>query len=73
MSCRMAQLTIWNLLALWLAAVAPAADWVPDRLIVEPASTILDGRRASGAVDRDRLRQGRRGRRPHARGAMDDI
>ena len=44
--CRMAQPTIWNLLALWLTAVAPAADWVPDRLIVEPASTILDGRRA---------------------------
>ena len=44
--CRMARPTIWNLLALWLTSVAAAADWVPGRLIVEPASTILDGRRA---------------------------
>ena len=33
-----------------LTAVAPAADWVPDRLIIEPASTVLDGRRAQAQL-----------------------
>jgi Protein of unknown function (DUF1549) len=49
-TCRLAQPTTWNLFALWLTAVAPAADWAPDRLIVEPAGTVLDGRRAQAQL-----------------------
>ena len=51
MACRLARRTTCNLLAIWLAtAVAPAAERVPDRLMIEPAGTVLDGRRATAQL-----------------------
>jgi hypothetical protein len=51
MTSRLAQRTTWNLLVLWLImAGAHAGEPVLDRLTIEPASTVLDGRRASAQL-----------------------
>jgi hypothetical protein len=51
MACRLAGWTTWNVLAIWLAAgAATAAERAPDRLIIEPAGTVLEGRRASAQL-----------------------
>jgi hypothetical protein len=50
MTYNLARWAAWNVLAIWLAAAATAAEWVPDRLVIEPAGTVLDGRRASAQL-----------------------
>ena len=66
--CRLAQRTIWNLLALWLApAVAPAADSGPGPADHRTGQHGPGRPPGHGAVDCDRLlRQGWRGARPDA-------
>jgi hypothetical protein len=51
MTSHQARRTTWSLLALWLApALVLAAESAPDRLSIEPAEAVLDGRRASAQL-----------------------
>ena len=51
MRWRPALRTTCNLLGFWLvSALAPAAERVPDRIMIEPPQTVLDGRRGSAQL-----------------------